>query len=70
MAEPLGASLPINPSGGIDHRLHQGLPGKPVTLMEPRNRSGSHRRRDPSRTPFAVSRLPPRPAWPRNWWRW
>lgn len=26
MAEPLGASLPVNPTGGIDPRLHQGLP--------------------------------------------
>ena len=26
MAEPLGASLPVNPTGGIDSRLHQGLP--------------------------------------------
>jgi hypothetical protein len=30
MAEPLGPSLPVNPSSGIDHRLHQSLPVNPV----------------------------------------
>jgi hypothetical protein len=26
MAEPLGSSAPVNPTGAIDHRLHPGLP--------------------------------------------
>jgi hypothetical protein len=30
MAEPLGPSLPVNPSSGVDHRLHQSLPVNPV----------------------------------------
>lgn len=63
MAEPLGASLPINPSGGIDHRLHQGLP---VNAVTPHGDGSSGTAESPPSTEFhlgttieAVVRGPP-----------
>lgn len=38
MAEPLGANLPVNPTGAIDHRLH---PGPPVNAVPPEHDGSS-----------------------------
>ncbi|HKT17902.1 MAG TPA: hypothetical protein VJR47_07665 [Stellaceae bacterium] len=45
MAEPLGASLPVNPTGGIDPRLHQGVP---VNAIAPHHDGSSGAAQDSS----------------------
>jgi len=67
MAEPLGASVPITPAGGIDPRLHQGPPVVPVGQKHDGS-SGSARDMAPSTefhlgtTVEAIVRAPAVPA--------
>jgi len=45
MAEPLGVSLPVNPTGGVDPRLHQGLP---VNAVAPHHDGASGAAQEPT----------------------